>query len=141
MLRRVCAPVERFDTETRRFARDMLATMYAAKGRGLAAPQVGRPLRLFVFDVGWKDGHAAPLVCANPSVIALTEETALAEETCLSIPGTPCLVRRPTRVLLRWHDLDAGPREAAFEGPAAVIVQHEADHLDGRLCIDFAEVR
>lgn len=139
VLRGVAAPVERIDDGLRDLARDMLETMYAAPGRGLAAPQVGLPLRLFVMDVGWKEGAPAPMVLLNPEVLGVSEETALREEGCLSIPGRLSRVRRPAQVALRWLDLDGAAREDSFDGFAATCVQHEIDHLDGVLCIDREE--
>ena len=110
--------------------------MYAAPGRGLAAPQVGVPIRLFVMDPTWRDGVAAPLALADPRLLWASEETATLEEGCLSIPGRTFAVTRPARVRLAWRDLDGRGREGAFEGFAAAAVQHELDHLDGVLVTD-----
>jgi len=137
-LRRVAqdAPL---DDRVRRLAADMVETMYDAPGRGLAAPQVGEDLRLFVMDCHWKDGaDRAPMVFLNPSLIWRSEETAVNQEGCLSIPGVPVDVRRPTKVEMRWTDLDGAVQERTFEGFEAVCVQHEADHLDGVLNVDLA---
>ncbi len=140
ILREVCERVDRFDDTMRKLARDMLETMYLAGGRGLAAPQVGVALQLFVMDPGWKHGRQTPYVCANPFVAGLTDETRDSQEMCLSIPDRPMTVTRPARVLLRWHDLRAEPHEEELSGDAAMIAQHEADHLEGRLCIDYAGI-
>lgn len=137
-LRRVAkdAPL---DDRVRRLAADMVETMYDAPGRGLAAPQVGEDLRLFVMDCHWKDGAArAPSVFLNPSLTWRSEETAVNEEGCLSIPGVPVDVRRPARVAMSWTDLDGASQERVFDGFEAVCVQHEADHLDGILNVDLA---
>ena len=139
VLRGVAAPVERFDEGLRDLARDMLETMYAAPGRGLAAPQVGLGLRLFVMDVGWKEGAPDPQVFVNPEVLGVSDETATREEGCLSIPGRVSRVTRPAEVALRWLDLDGAVQEDTFGGFAATCVQHEIDHLDGVLCIDREE--
>lgn len=137
ILREICARVDRFDARIERLAKDMLETMYLADGRGLAAPQVGIALQLFVMDPGWKNGRQTPYICANPFVAALSDETGECEETCLSIPDQPVMVRRPLRVMLGWRDAGDTIHEEELTGDAAVIAQHEADHLEGRLCIDY----
>ena len=137
ILREVCERVDPKDEKIERLARDMLDTMYLAGGRGLAAPQVGFPLQLFVMDPTWKNGTQTPYICANPFISALDDTTRECEEMCLSIPDRPVMVTRPAHVLLRWHDAQDQPHEEDMTGDAAVICQHEADHLEGRLCIDF----
>lgn len=137
-LRALCAPVGAVDDETRRLAADMLDTMYAAPGRGLAAPQVGVLRRLFVMDPGWRDGAPEPLVCIDPEIADPSEETATSTESCLSIPGEPRAVTRPAAVTLRWTDLDGVRHARRLTGFAAVVAQHEADHLDGVLILDRA---
>lgn len=139
VLREVAAPVERFDGDLRALAEDMLETMYDAPGRGLAAPQIGLGMRLFVMDVGWKEGEPAPRVFVNPEVLGVSDETATREEGCLSIPGRLSRVTRPAEVALRWLDLDGAVQEDRLGGFAATCVQHEIDHLDGILCIDREE--
>ncbi|GGL68783.1 peptide deformylase [Wenxinia marina] len=136
VLRELCAPVSAFDGALAALAWDMLRAMYAAPGRGLAAPQVGVASRLFVTDVAWKEGAPDPRVFANPEILSVSEEMEEAEEGCLSIPGVPCLVRRPVAVRLRWQGLDGAGAEDLFEGWAARCVLHEYDHLDGILCTD-----
>lgn len=136
VLRARCAPVAAFGEGLRALVADMFETMYDAPGRGLAAPQVGEALRLFVMDTGWKDGAFAPQIFVNPEIVARSEAQAVHEEACLSIPGQSSRVRRPAEVTLRWQDLDGARREGTFAGIAAVCVQHEYDHLDGVLCID-----
>ena len=139
ILRQVCERVDVFDDTLDRLAKDMLETMYLAGGRGLAAPQVGIALQLFVMDPGWKFGTQTPYVCANPFISALDDETQTLEEACLSIPDRPTTVTRPAHVRLHWRDARDTPHDADLSGDAAVIAQHEADHLEGRLCIDYAE--
>ncbi len=139
VLREVAAPVESFDDGLRTLAQDMLETMYEAPGRGLAAPQIGLPMRLFVMDVAWKDGDPEPHVFVNPVVVGASEERVTREEGCLSIPGRLSRVTRPGEVSLRWQDLDGAEREGRFGGFAATCVQHEIDHLDGILCTDREE--
>ena len=113
----------------------MFDTMYAAPGRGLAAPQVGRTERIFVFDAGWKEGTPTPVDCINPQIVSLSDTRAIGEEGCLSIPGVPMDIARATEVTLRWTDAD-GTHERKFTGAEAVIVQHEYDHLDGIVIYD-----
>ena len=139
VLRAVADPVERFDGDLRALAEDMLETMYDAPGRGLAASQIGLGLRLFVMDVGWKEGTSDPRIFVNPEVVDASEERVTREEGCLSIPGRVSRVTRPNGVGLRWQDLDGAEREERFEGFAATCVQHEIDHLDGILCTDREE--
>lgn len=117
-------------------AGDMLETMYAAPGRGLAGPQVGVMRRIFVMDAGWKTGTPTPRICLDPRIVALGDDLAVREEACLSIPGRPVRVTRPARIRLTWKDLDGAARSAELDGEEAAIAQHEADHLDGRLIID-----
>ena len=139
VLRRRCEPVGAVTDEVRALAADMLETMYAAPGRGLAAPQVGVPLRLFVMDVLWREGPADPMVLVDPEIAGAADERATGVEGCLSIPDRPMRVERPVWVDLRWRDLDGAPREARLTGARAVCAQHELDHLDGRLILDHGE--
>lgn len=136
-LRDVAAPVEEVTPEIRRLAADLLETMYAAPGRGLAATQVGVALRVFVMDAGWRDGHPAPQVFLNPEVVAASAEAGRRAEGCLSLPGILAEVERPAEVTLRWTGLDGAAHEGRFAGFEAACVQHETDHLYGRLCIDL----
>ncbi len=138
-LRRPCTPVLRIDAPLRQLAADMLETMYAAPGRGLAGPQVGVLLRLFVMDVTWKEGTPAPRICLNPEILATSDETVLRTEGCLSIPGIDCPVARPAGLTLRWTDLYGAVLEERLTGFAATCAQHELDHLNGRLCIDLLD--
>ncbi len=123
----------------RRLAEEMLETMYAAPGRGLAAPQVGILQRLFVMDVGWKEGRPAPLVCLNPEVLWRSDVVATGAEGCLSIPGPTTSVRRAQAIRLAWHDLEGAWHEARLAGMAAICAQHEYDHLDGVLTLDHLD--
>ena len=117
-------------------AADMLATLYHAAGRGLAAPQVGAMLRLFVMDSGWKQGTPAPMVFVNPAVVAVSDDRATLAEGCLSIPGISADVTRPVQVDLRWHGLDGTEQQQWFTGFDATCIQHEVDHLDGIVTLD-----
>jgi peptide deformylase len=116
----------------------MLRTMYDAPGVGLAAPQVGVATRLLVMDCV-KDPAAAPRphVMLNPRVTWASDETATYEEGCLSIPDHYAEVQRPAAVSVAWLGLDGAEHEDRFEGLWATCVQHEIDHLDGRLFIDY----
>ena len=103
-LKRRCAPVERIDDAVRKLISDMFETMYDAPGRGLAAPQVGVMQRLFVMDATWKEGTKTPLVCINPEIKPLGDETSTNEEACLSIKGVAANVTRPNQIELTFTD-------------------------------------
>ena len=124
------------DAATRALAEDMLETMYAAPGRGLAAPQVGALIRLFVMDVAWKEGHPAPRILLNPEILWSAATTATGPEGCLSIPGLTADIPRATEIRLRWTDVDGHRHEETLTGFAAICAQHEIDHLDGRVTFD-----
>ena len=115
----------------------MLATMYEAPGIGLAATQLGVMRQVFVMDCAGKDEPAQPMVLINPEILWRSEETETNEEGCLSIPEVYEDVTRPARVRLRWMGLDGATHEAEFGGRWAVCAQHEMDHLNGRLFIDY----
>jgi peptide deformylase len=129
----VCAPVS---GDVAGLAGDLLDTMYAAPGRGLAAPQVGVLLRVFVMDAGWRAGAPAPEVCINPEVLWQSAERASGAEGCLSIPGPAPEVVRATAVRLAWTDLAGARQERLLTGFEAICAQHEIDHLDGILMLD-----
>src|SRR5688500_13107284 len=131
----VSAPVERIDDELLRLLDDMLETMYAAPGIGLAAPQVGVLRRAFVADPG-AEGARAPLVVINPAIIARSATTNTAEEGCLSLPKQFGEVTRADRVTLRYLDRAGEVAELAADGLLARCLQHELDHLDGILFVD-----
>ena len=137
LLRRKSAPVERIDAELKTLADDMLETMYAAPGVGLAAVQVGVPRRLVVLDTAKDEEPRRPLVLINPEIVALGPELRVHEEGCLSIPDIRLEIERPAAVTVRYLDRDGQPQELAAEGLLATAVQHEIDHLNGRLIIDF----
>jgi peptide deformylase len=135
-LKKVCDPVGEIAPEIRRLAEDMLETMYDAPGIGLAAPQVGVTKRVIVMDC-IKEGTPQPMVLINPSVIWASEDVTVYEEGCLSIPDIYNDVTRPAEVKVRWTDLDGAGQERQFDGIWATCVQHEIDHLDGKLFIDY----
>jgi peptide deformylase len=131
VLREPAKPVTDFGPSLRRLFDDMVETMIAAPGVGLAGPQVGISLRLFVFD----DGQTGPLFMANPVLSDPIGEQA-EDEGCLSIPGPYHSTPRSARVVCRGHDVEGAPYEMVGEGLLARIFQHETDHLDGMLYID-----
>ena len=137
-LKTAARPVERVTPEIRQLADDMLATMYDAPGIGLAAPQVGVMARIFVMDcVKGEDAPPRPMVLINPEITWTSDETATYEEGCLSIPEQYAEVTRPAEVRMRWMDLDGQTQEERFDGLWATCAQHEFDHLNGRLFIDY----
>ena len=136
-LKKVCDPVTEIGEDVRTLASDMLATMYDAPGIGLAAPQVGVMKRLLVMDCV-KDPALAPrpLALLNPEILWRSEDLSVYDEGCLSIPEHYAEVTRPASVTVRWTDLDGAEREETFAGLWATCVQHEIDHLNGKLFID-----
>ncbi|MCX8226312.1 MAG: peptide deformylase [Sulfitobacter sp.] len=137
-LKKVCAPVTDMTDELRSLADDMLATMYDAPGIGLAAPQVGVLERLIVMDCIKEEGEAPrPLIMFNPEVIAGSDDLNTYEEGCLSIPDQYADVTRPAEVDVRWIDRDGNEHTETFSKLWATCVQHEIDHLDGKLFIDY----
>ncbi len=133
-------PVERVDDEVRRFMDSMLETMYAAPGIGLAAVQVGVPRRMVTIDVAQREDDEAepdPLFLINPEILWSSDEVQTAEEGCLSIPEYFAEVERPAQVRVAYIDRDGKPQELEANGVLAVCLQHEIDHLNGRLFIDY----
>ena len=137
VLRKLAAPIERVDAEVLRLADDMLESMYAAPGIGLAAPQVGVSRRLIVMDTSGDRDKPKPLVMINPQIMRLGSVTSSHEEGCLSIPDVKVDVERPTSLTVTFVDRSGKAQELAVEGLMATVVQHEIDHLDGRLIIDY----
>ena len=133
VLREKCAPVAEIDDEVRQLAADMQETMYDADGIGLAAPQVGVPIRLFVYDV--RDDEVPPGVLVNPEIVE-EEGAAKEEEGCLSIPGLSEMVERSESIVARGIGLDGEPVEIRADGILSRCIQHETDHLDGILFLD-----
>ena len=131
ILREVTTPVAAITDDLKRLAADMMDTMYAAKGIGLAAPQVGRHERMCVVDV-----EGARYVLVNPEVVS-SDGTDTAEEGCLSIPDVYGDVERPATVTVRAMGIDGAPLEIEAEGLLARCLQHEIDHLHGKLFIDY----
>ncbi len=129
-------PVGRVDTGVRRLMDDMLETMYAAPGIGLAAPQVGVSKRVIVIDIAKEGAARAPLRLADPQIVWVAEEDAVFEEGCLSVPEHYAEVARPAGVRIRYLDYENEIREIEATGLLATCLQHEIDHLEGILFID-----
>jgi peptide deformylase len=136
LLRQVSKPVERVDDQLRSFAGDMLETMYDAPGIGLAAVQVGEPIRMLVIDLAKEDEPKAPHVFINPEIVSRASETKVHEEGCLSIPDYYAEVERPAEVTVKYLDLEGKERVLKADGLMATCLQHEIDHLNGVLFID-----
>jgi len=137
-LKKVADAVPDLSDELRVLADDMLETMYAAPGIGLAAPQIGLSTRLIVLDcVKGEDEAPRPLAMFNPEIVASSDERSVYEEGCLSIPEIYADVERPAEVTVRWIDRDGAEQQEDFGGLWATCVQHEIDHLDGKLFIDY----
>lgn len=134
-LKKPCEPIAEVTPDIAALAADMLETMYDAPGVGLAAPQVGVLIRLFVMDC-IKEGVPEPMVLINPEIISSSEDMHIYEEGCLSIPDQYAEITRPAEVTVRWMGLDGAQYERQFSGLWATCAQHEIDHLNGRLFID-----
>ena len=136
-LRLVSKPIEKVTADVRQLAEDMFETMYAAPGIGLAAIQVGVPQRLITMDLAKKEEPKAPRVFINPEILWSSEEKSTYEEGCLSIPEYYEEVERPAKVRIRFTDLDGKVQEEEAEGLFATCIQHEIDHLNGVLFVDY----
>ena len=129
----IATPEVQFDDALGGLVRDMFETMYAAPGRGLAAPQVGVSQRVFVVDTEWKEADPDPMLFVNPRIVGRADVQTDGEEACLSIPGKRFLVARPEWIEMEWQDLDGTAQSGRFAGVQAVCVCHEFDHLNGVL--------
>jgi peptide deformylase len=136
-LRLVSTTVEKVTAEVRKLAEDMLETMYDAPGIGLAAIQVGIPQRLITMDLAKKEGPPNPRVFINPEITWSSEDLSVYEEGCLSIPEYYEEVERPAKVRVRFTDLDGKVHEEEADGLYATCIQHEIDHLNGVLFVDY----
>jgi peptide deformylase len=137
VLRKKAKPIERVDAELRRLMDDMLATMYDAPGIGLAAPQIGISRRLIIMDPSKDDVPKTPVIMVNPEILERSEEMRLHEEGCLSIPDITAEIERPAKTRVSYIDRDGKKVDMALEGIWSTIVQHEIDHLNGILFIDY----
>lgn len=137
-LKAKCTPVVDFTKELAQLADDMLETMYHAPGIGLAAPQIGITERIVVMDcVKDEGGTPEPTILINPEVVWESEDRNIYEEGCLSIPDQYADVERPSMVEVTWQGVDGNLRHEKFDALWATCVQHEIDHLDGKLFIDY----
>ncbi len=131
-----CKPVARVDAKVARLMDDMLETMYVAPGIGLAAPQVGVAQRVIVLDIAKGEEPPAPIKMANPELVWVSDEDAIFNEGCLSLPEHYADVVRPRAIRVRYLDYENEIREIAAEDLLATCIQHEMDHLDGILFVD-----
>ncbi len=136
-LKSLCDPVDKIDTELHELLDEMMESMQAANGLGLAAIQIGVPKRVVVMDLSKEDEPPQPLYFINPEITAVSQETKTFEEGCLSIPDVYEIVERPAKVQASYLDRDGTRREIEADGLLAVCLQHEIDHLNGVLFIDY----
>ena len=137
ILRKKCDPVEKVDDDLRKLMKDMLETMYKAPGIGLAAVQIGILKRLIVIDISKNGEKKTPLFLVNPEIINLSEKTSIYEEGCLSLPDQFAEIERPAECKLRYIDFNGKEKELKATGLLATCIQHEIDHLNGILFIDY----
>ena len=137
-LRKVSSEVKDLSDRLINLADDMLQTMYDAPGIGLAAPQIGLLVRLIVIDCNKEDELIQhPIQMFNPEIIETSDEKNIQEEGCLSIPNQFGEVERPSKITVRWIDRDGNEKQESFDGLWATCIQHEIDHLNGKLFIDY----
>ncbi len=135
-LRTEAKHISKVDNQIRNLAKDMLQSMYSAKGIGLAGPQVGISKELLVIDINFEDSAAEPLILINPEITAFGSTLTTYEEGCLSIPGIYLNVVRPSTIKLKFRDEMGRPRKMNADGLLARCIQHEVDHLKGVLFVD-----
>ncbi len=135
-LKLTCEPVAKVDKEIARLMADMLETIYHVPGIGLAAPQVGRAIRVIVADIGREKDDRQPYLMANPELLWASDEVWEYEEGCLSLPGEYALLSRPEKIRVAYLDKKNQPQELEAEGILATCVLHEMDHLEGILFVD-----
>ena len=137
ILRKKSLPVDNVDKDLQILMDDMLETMYAAPGIGLAAIQVGVPKRVIVLDIEQKEGQKKPLFFVNPEIIQKSKNLSTYEEGCLSVPGQFAEIDRPDKCHIKYLDYYGEKKEINAEGMLATCIQHEIDHLEGILFIDY----
>ena len=137
ILRKKSLKVEKVDKDLQILMDDMLETMYAAPGIGLAAIQVGVPKRVIVLDLAPKDSPKNPMYFVNPEIIEKSKTNSTYEEGCLSVPGQFAEIDRPDKCYIKYLDYHGQPQEIKAEGMLATCIQHEIDHLEGILFIDY----
>ena len=137
ILREKSLYVDKVDEDLQKIMNDMLETMYAAPGIGLAAIQIGIPKRVIVLDISQKDGPKNPMFFVNPEIIEKSKNNSTYEEGCLSVPGQFAEIDRPDRCYIKYLDYHGEKKEIKAEGMLSTCVQHEMDHLEGILFIDY----
>ena len=137
ILRKKSLPVDNVDKDLQILMDDMLETMYAAPGIGLAAIQIGIPKRIIVLDIEQKEGQKKPLFLINPEIIQKSKNLSTYEEGCLSVPGQFAEIDRPDKCHIKYLDYYGEKKEINAEGMLATCIQHEIDHLEGILFIDY----
>ena len=137
ILREKSLIVEKVDKDLQKLMDDMLETKYAAPGIGLAAIQVGVPKRVIVLDIDSKEGPKNPMFFVNPEIIKKSDNNSTYEEGCLSVPGQFAEIDRPDKCHIKYLDYHGQPKEIKAEGMLATCIQHEMDHLEGILFIDY----
>ena len=137
ILRKKSLPVDKVDEDLQKLMDDMAETMYAAPGIGLAAIQVGVPKRIIVLDIAQKDSPRNPMFFVNPEIIEKSENYSIYEEGCLSVPGQFAEIQRPDRCHIKYLDYHGNQKEVKARGMLATCMQHEMDHLEGILFIDY----
>jgi len=137
ILRQKSLTVEKIDADLQKLMDDMLETMYAAPGIGLAAIQIGIPKRVIVLDLSPKDEPKKPMFFVNPEIIKKSQNNSTYEEGCLSVPGQFAEINRPEKCKIRYLDYHGRKNEIEAEGMLATCIQHEIDHLEGILFIDY----
>ena len=137
ILRKKCEPLEMVDDNVINLMKDMLQTMYAAPGIGLAAVQIGILKRLIVIDISKDEKKKDPLFLINPEIIKKSDDTSIYEEGCLSLPGQFAEIERPAECFLKYIDLNGQEKELKAKGLLSTCIQHEVDHLNGVLFIDY----
>ena len=137
ILRKKCSPLEKVDDQTRKLMKDMLETMYKAPGIGLAAIQIGILKRIIVIDISKDEEKKNPLFLINPEITFRSKNTSVYEEGCLSLPGQFAEIERPAEGHLKYLDFDGKIKELKAEGLLSTCIQHEVDHLNGILFIDY----
>ena len=137
ILRKKCEPLEKVNVNTKKLLDDMLETMYAAPGIGLAAVQIGILKRIVVIDISKREEKKNPLFLINPQIVNQSKKTSIYEEGCLSLPGQFAEIERPAECTLKYIDYNGKEKELKADGLLATCIQHEVDHLDGILFIDY----
>ena len=137
ILRKKCEPLEMVDDNVINLMKDMLQTMYAAPGIGLAAVQIGILKRLIVIDISKDEKKKDPLFLINPEIISKSENASVYEEGCLSLPGQFAEIERPAECFLKYIDLNGKEKKLKANGLLSTCIQHEVDHLNGVLFIDY----